>query len=176
MSPPGRKPIPTHLKLLRGNPGHREINKSEPKPDAFSAQPAPDWFDDYARQEWERRAAQLARIGVLSELDDGALTALCVAWSRWMKAEDALSKFAAKDRVTHGLMVKTTGKVDKDGNQSGGNAIQNPLVGTANTAMANYVKLAVEFGMTPSSRARVTTGKDDSGNPYAKFGAAAGAA
>lgn len=28
----GRKPKPTHLKLLEGNPGHRPINGAEPKP------------------------------------------------------------------------------------------------------------------------------------------------
>ena len=28
----GRKPTPTHLKLVRGNPGKRPLNASEPKP------------------------------------------------------------------------------------------------------------------------------------------------
>ena len=28
----GRKPVPTHLKVVRGNPGKRRLNKSEPLP------------------------------------------------------------------------------------------------------------------------------------------------
>jgi phage terminase small subunit len=39
-----------------------------------------------------------------------------------------------------------------------GNVIQNPLVGTANRAMADMVKYAVEFGLTPSARARIAAG------------------
>ena len=174
MAAPGRRPIPTHLKLVKGNPGKREINKNEPKPAAFEKKPAPDWFDDFARQEWERRLEQLTRNKVMTEVDDGALTALCVAWSRWMKAEQALDKVARASPATHGLMIKTAAKKDKEGKDAGGgNMIQNPLVGTANKALELYLKLAVEFGMTPSSRARVTTAKDDAGSPFAKFGGAA---
>lgn len=36
-----------------------------------------------------------------------------------------------------------------------GNFIQNPLVGTANKAMNDYVRLSTEFGMTPALRARI---------------------
>ncbi len=28
----GRKPLPTHLKIIRGDPGEQAINKMEPKP------------------------------------------------------------------------------------------------------------------------------------------------
>ena len=30
----GRKPSPTHLKLVKGNPGKRPLNVSEPEPEA----------------------------------------------------------------------------------------------------------------------------------------------
>jgi P27 family predicted phage terminase small subunit len=38
-----------------------------------------------------------------------------------------------------------------------GNLIQNPLVGIANKAMADMVRYAAEFGMTPSARTRLGT-------------------
>ena len=47
--------------------------------------------------------------------------------------------------MTHGLIIRT----------QGGNAIQNPLVGTANKAMADMMRYAAEFGMTPSARTRI---------------------
>jgi len=31
----GRKPKPTALKIIEGNPGKRPLNKNEPKPDIF---------------------------------------------------------------------------------------------------------------------------------------------
>ena len=44
-----------------------------------------------------------------------------------------------------GTVVKTTN----------GNLIQNPYLSIANRAMMDMARLAVEFGMTPSSRSRV---------------------
>lgn len=38
---------------------------------------------------------------------------------------------------------------------SNGNAIRNPLVGTANQAGSDMVRYAVEFGMTPRARVRL---------------------
>ena len=166
--------MPLHLKELRGNPGKRALNNSAPEPETIDARtppPAHVAADAYALAEWNRRVAQLTRLGIMTEVDDGALALLCVAWSRWRQAEEAVQRFAQRDETTGGLMIRTAKKADG----SGGNAIQNPLVGTANKAMEMYLKLAVEFGMTPSSRARISVESDDKGNPYAQFGPAAGA-
>jgi P27 family predicted phage terminase small subunit len=82
---------------------------------------------------------------VLAKTDRAALGAYCQAYGRWQQAEAALSLMAARDNVTRGLMINTTN----------GNAVQNPLVGTANKAMADMVRFAAEFGMTPSARTRI---------------------
>jgi hypothetical protein len=37
-------PVPTHLKIIRGNPGKRKINKNEPKP-VGDLKDAPAHFD-----------------------------------------------------------------------------------------------------------------------------------
>ena len=65
-----------------------------------------------------------------------------------MQAEQAVAKMAERDLLTSGLMIKTTN----------GNAIQNPLVGTANKAMLDMLRIASEFGMTPAARARIEAG------------------
>jgi phage terminase small subunit len=54
-------------------------------------------------------------------------------------AERVIAAMAEKVQVTGGLMIKTTN----------GNAIQNPLVGTANTAARDMLRFASEFGLTP---------------------------
>lgn len=156
----GRKPQPTHLKLVKGNPGRRPINPREPSP--VSELPAvPPELNDDAKVEWGRLSEELYRLGLLTKVDRGALAAVCQAWGRWMQAERALAEMAKKDPVTFGLLIKT----------KNGNAIQNPLVGIANKAMSDYVRACAEFGMTPSSRTRVH-GEPNKGasNPFANLG------
>jgi len=52
---------------------------------------------------------------------------------------------------------------------SNGNAIQNPLVGIANKAMADMVHFAIEFGMTPAARSRVVATPPDEKTPGTYF-------
>src|SRR5687768_3708732 len=82
----GRKPKPTLLKILDGNPGKRPINESEPNaPDGVPD--CPDWLDDEAKAEWARVIPELREMGLLSRADRPALAAYCTAWSRWVQAE-----------------------------------------------------------------------------------------
>ena len=155
----GRKPKPTALRLVGGNAGRRPLNKNEPKPELSQPTP-PAFLNDDAKVEWSRICETLYKVGLMTELDRGALAACCQAYGRWAQAERALARMSDKDELTRALMIKT----------SNGNAIQNPLVGIANKAAADYVKYAVEFGMTPSARARVTTHpNDEKENKLAEF-------
>ena len=156
----GRKPKPSHLKLVTGNPGKRAINTQEPVPERILPQPPPELTAE-ARGEWDRIAGELNRLGLLTGIDRAALAAYCQAYGRWSQAESAIARMAERDRLTGGLMIKT----------SNGNAIQNPLVGIANKAMADMVRYAAEFGMTPSARSRIR-GEEASGqtaDPAAKY-------
>lgn len=148
MAPRGRKPKPTHLKLVTGNPGKRSLNENEPRPVPSLPSPPPH-LDDEAKVEWSRVSEQLYALGCLAEIDRAALAAYCQAYSRWVRAEHAIAEMAKRDELTRGLMIKTTN----------GNAIANPLVGVANKAIADMVRYAAEFGMTPSARSRIDADK-----------------
>ena len=141
--PPGTKPQPTYLKLIKGTRKSR-INKAEPMP-APALPAAPDHLNDEAKVEWKRVAEDLFRLGVLTEIDRVVLAAYCQAYGRWSRAEAVLAEMAKRDELTGGLMVRTIS----------GNAIQNPMVGIANKAMADMVRYATELGMTPSARTRI---------------------
>lgn len=156
----GAKPKPTHLKLVQGNPGKRSLNKAEAKPALMLPTPPTELNDD-AKVEWGRVSDELYRVGLLSKIDRASLAAYCQAYGRWMQAERALTRMAASDPVFNGLMIKT----------KNGNAIQNPLVGTANKAMADMVRYAAEFGMTPSARSRIEASAPQGANqdPTAEF-------
>lgn len=140
----GRKPKPTHLKVIAGNPGKRPLNPLEPIP-ARNLPSPPSELNGDARVEWGRVSEELYRMGLLTGVDRAALAAYCQAYGRWVQAERTIAEMAKKDALTGGLLVKTTN----------GNAIQNPLVGIANKAMADMMRYAAEFGMTPSARSRI---------------------
>jgi len=149
----GRKRKPTKLKLLAGNPGHRPLPQDEPQPEQFEKfPPAPRHLGKDAKKFWRRRGPGLARCGIFTTIDYEAFATCCQWYGRWVEAERALAKST--------LLIKT-----KDGN-----IIQNPLLGIANRAAVEFRKCCTEFGMTPSSRARITaTAPREQENPYEAF-------
>ena len=135
----GRKPKPTHLKLLAGNPGHRPLNEDEPQPTAMETMPSPpDHLTDEAKKEWLRIVPLLMQSQMISDVDTGAVCAYCQAYGRWVSAEIEVNRT--------GLVV--TGAM--------GGQVINPYLHVANKALDHLRKLIIEFGMTPSSRSRVT--------------------
>jgi len=155
----GRKPKPSGLKVISGTDRADRRNPDEPK---FNPEiPAvPEFLSDPAKVEWGRVCDALYGAGILAKTDRAALAAYCQAYGRWQQAEEALAKMAERDGVTKGIMIKTTN----------GNAVQNPLVGTANKAMADMVRYAAEFGMTPSARSRIKAeGRDDAEDKAAQY-------
>jgi P27 family predicted phage terminase small subunit len=157
----GPPPTPTYLKLLRGNPGKRPINKREPQPEIAVAAPEPPPFlSEYAREEWRRVAPEAHRLKLLSNLDRACFAAYAESYARWRTAEEALALMAANDPVMQGLLVK--GKR--------GTVIENPLVYIARQAARDMVRYASEFGFTPAARSRIAGGVDIGPRPPSKFG------
>lgn len=136
--PRGRKPLPTAVKELNGNPGHRTLNKAEPQPPRSSRVPAPPaYLTGEAKKAWQKLAGQLHRMGVLTDVDHDALARYCVTYQRWLRAEKALAR--------DGDVLKT----------NKGNYVQNPWLAISNRSLGLLNGLAAEFGITPSSRTRV---------------------
>jgi P27 family predicted phage terminase small subunit len=138
--------IPTHLRLLRGNPGKRPI-KPEPEPAVSENPPEPPAFlSEDATNEWWRVAPELHALGLLTVLDHMPLAAYCEAYSRWVMADRMLAAMAESDEETKGLTIRG----------SSGNSMQNPLVKIARNAAADMVRFAGEFGMTPVARSHLS--------------------
>lgn len=134
----GRRPTPTRLKKLNGNPGRRPLNEREPLLPA--GMPAcPPVLQGEAKAEWDRMSVQLLEHGLLASIDRAALTAYCLAWARLVDAEEKLR--------AHGVVVLSPN----------GFPMQSPYLAIANKALEQMTRMLVEFGMTPSSRARVKT-------------------
>lgn len=150
----GRKPDPTVLRVLKGNPSKRPLPTKEPTPKLVDAShPPPDWLDDAAKAEWRRIAPMLARNGLLTEMDLDALTAYCHAWCVWKDANAKIRQF--------GIVIKA----------KNGFPMASPYLPIANKAMVTMKAFMIEFGMTPSSRSRVTRSDAETPavNPLARF-------
>jgi len=72
----GRRPKPTSLKVLRGNPGKHKLNALEPKPAA--GMPAkPKRISAAASEIWDEIAPLALEMGTLTRVDGRAFRTLC---------------------------------------------------------------------------------------------------
>jgi len=139
----GRRPLPTAIKELTGNPGKRPLNLDEPQPPKIIPK-CPKHLDENARKEWRRISLELHRLNLLTIVDRAALAAYCQAWGRWVEAEANIQRFGAVIKTPKGL------------------PLVNPYLRIAERAIDQMRKFLVEFGMTPSSRSRIK-GSDPEG-------------
>ena len=140
----GRKPIPTHLKLLSGNPGKRAINHAEPKPES-KAPPQPPDMDPDEMQAWNYVTGELEKMGILASSDLGFITAYCSHWGTYTRAKRAFQEGGSQDVVT-----TITGSLKKS-----------PYLQIMESALRNVERTASELGLTPTSRTRIHVDKLD---------------
>jgi P27 family predicted phage terminase small subunit len=145
----GSKPIPTALKVVRGNPGKCPLNENEPTPKGEAEMPK--WLSPTAAEHWPIVAKQLRDAGVLTSVDAHALAMYCEAFARWRVAMDALQREGPIYTAKNGFPS------------------QSAYLTIANTAFDQMRKMLIEFGMTPSSRSRVTKAPSDDGDQYSAF-------
>ena len=134
--PRGRKPLPSAIAILRGNPGHRKISKREPKPTSGIPK-IPEWLDLKAIEEWKNVTPELHRMGILTMIDHAVLGLYCQAMSDIHNARAMIRKF--------GSVIKNDGRLQ-----------QSPYIRIANAAAIMAHKFASEYGFTPSSRLRLS--------------------
>jgi P27 family predicted phage terminase small subunit len=140
----GRKPKPTVLKLLNGNPGKRPINKAEPKPEPLATDCPDELSSDDAKSEWERTIIPAIHRGQITSADRVFAIAHCELWATW--------RSQLSDAARHAHVVA----VGKNSHPT-----PNPARGMANKTFLLLAKVDAELGLTPASRSRVqVTGKD----------------
>lgn len=126
----GRKPKPAGMSARRPERDESILASKLPAP--------PKYLDVEARREWRRLGAQLLRARVFSDVDAPALALYCMAHSRLVEAQNQLEHFGSVIDAPSGYLMPS------------------PWLAIANKAHEQMNRLLVEFGMTPSSRARVT--------------------
>ena len=136
----GRKPKPTAIKVLAGNPGRRPVNKAEPRFHVPERTPSPPAFlSDTAAEVWRDLGKLLRDAGLFTVVDRYALAMFCAVAARWMEAERKLQQAGA---------VITS---------EAGGMYQNPWLHVANKAWGQMRQMLSEFGLTPAERSRLKT-------------------
>ena len=135
----GPKPTPKAAKRRRGT-FRADRDGGTPEPEAAKPR-RPAWLGQEAARLWPAIAGELEAMGVLARADQVALALLCQALADYLAARAVVEEAAAAGDV------KFCATTDK------GNIIQHPAVGVMHKGWERVVKLAREFGMTPSSRA-----------------------
>ena len=134
--PAGRPRLPTKLKLLRGNPGRRPIDPTEPQPEIKIPTP-PEIVTGVALEEWNRITKELLDLGLVAELNRALLAGYCKAYADWLDAENHWE--------TEPRIFKT----------ETGYPVVNPWRAVADKAFDRMHKIATGFGLDPASMSRI---------------------
>lgn len=141
----GRKPTPTVLRILRGNPSKRRLNVDEPQPEDLSQSCPEELVDDLARKEWLRTIVPAISTRQITAADRTMAIAHCELWATWR------DQLVAASKHQH---VVAVGKNNYP--------MPNPARGMANKTLMMLAKVDAELGLSPTSRSRVTKGKGSS--------------
>ena len=130
----GRKPVPTMLKVLHGNPGRRPVDPDiEPQGQGQLWAP-PLWFNDEQREQWAY-ALEWAPPGLLTATDREILVVWVVAC------------------VKHANAAAKVGQLGDVVTTKDGNIIQNPYLSILNRQALIMIRVVSELGFSPAARA-----------------------
>ena len=135
---PGRKPLPTTIKKVKGTLQKCRTNSREPRPVGVLGEP-PDYMSDTAKEAW-RYAVTNAPAGLLSSLDAAVL-------ERWANCAGLYREALAKiNRAgVAGMIVKTPSGILR----------RSPLMDVIRDLAMEMKGYESEMGFTPASRSRV---------------------
>lgn len=150
----GRKAMSIELHLINGNKNRLtkdEIEKRREaekrlKPKANKVKP-PTWLSKEAKKEFNRIAKEMQDLDLLTNIDIDALALYCDAYVNYIECTRIIAK--------EGLMVEYTNKAAET------NKVPHPLL-TKKKQLAEQMKaLAMEFGLTPASRAKLAIPREE---------------
>ena len=146
----GRPPVPTRLKVIRGNPGKRPLPKGEPQP-TIGIPTRPGWLSPEAKREWNRVVVELAELGLLAKIDRALISAYCQCWATYVSAI----------RLIHerGMTFETPS----------GYVAQRPEVAIALRNLEKMNQLSGKFGLSPSDRSKMAMPELKEEDPFAEF-------
>lgn len=164
----GPKALPANVHMLRGNASKKPLaailDEFRPEVEIPSF---PSWIWPEAKKEWKRISVELERYGLISKLDRAALVLYCQAWGKWVWAERMISR---------AMKLAEQGRVEAEAAGqpwAGGDGIMVPSPNGAlvyshywtvsRRSSEDVSKFLQAFGLSPSSRSRVSTSDNRQG-------------
>jgi len=143
----GRRPQPTALKMLRGNPSKAKVNPNEPKPPQGAVE-KPQGLSKWAETVWDELAPICLAMGTLTVADVRPFATLCELQATLLDASkqkdaDGFAAFTLSEDYNGAPVVKIHAAVKLERETA--------------TALRPYYAL---FGLEPVSRARIHVGKE----------------
>ena len=142
----GPRPEPTIVKLARGNPGKRALNRNEPTPPADAVKP-PSWLTGDALAKWRELVPLLTAVRLMTNADVGPLARYCDTWSWWRRVREEIQRDGDVMTIR-----------DRDGNPTYHQ--QHPRVSIANKLASHLSALEREFGLSPAARSGLHAAPD----------------
>ena len=134
----GPRPTPTQLKVLRGNPGCRPLNRNEPSPPSTGIT-MPAYLGPVAAARWGELLPMLQAVKVMTQADVEALARYCDTYEWWLAVRAKLKA----DGDTYPIL-NDKGEVKY--------VAQRPEVSIAHKLAVQMRQLEQDFGLNPSAR------------------------
>lgn len=151
----GPPKTPTRLRILRGNPSKERLPTNEPQPPADDIAP-PEWCTGEAARLFNDYAAKLTPLGLLTNIDCDALGMYAVTMMAFRRHLDICQRGGDIN-----VILDDNGKV-KLTQPSGSNTI-------VKQSIDRMIRLAQQFGMTPSARTSLATPDGKAADPLAAW-------
>jgi P27 family predicted phage terminase small subunit len=148
------KKLPTEVKKQRGTLRKDRENPNEPKLTPTKP-PIPSWLSKDGQKAFIELSNLLFDMSVLTEADNLSLTLLCDSYSEYKNAKEVVNELGTTMEV-----------VSREGNSK---LVIRPEVQIANQSFVRVFQLLKEFGLTPSSRAKVNAIENSSNTPDVKI-------
>jgi P27 family predicted phage terminase small subunit len=149
----GPRPTPTVLKILRGNPSQEplaRIQAAAPKSPPAGQEAPPD-LDGVALERWRESVPILSTMRVWDEAARETWARYCRLYALWRECHDIVRRQGQTYEKPSGMIAAR------------------PEAALLLQYSAQLIRLEVEFGMTPSSRAGAATIRDEETDPMAEF-------
>ena len=130
------------MKKLAGNPGKRRLPEHEIVPSGKLPRMPADRLTSEAQRAWIQFKVELETMGVLTAADAGSFEAMCMHYGEAMRNYAVLMRQGSVITGAHG------------------GPIRNPADTAFIQHSSAFLKLATEFGMTASARARLASVSD----------------